>query len=407
MWIIDRLRGEQRALTFESVWGHDREWEGWAKTSSGASVTVESAMRVSAMWRCVNLLMDDVSTQPVDVVDTDGSYRRRLPKPDWMRRPDPNDRNLTFQRHLAQAVFSVLTDGNIFTEAFPSTLPNEVAAIRAREPGKVVVRRDPVAGEVQFVERGLVQTWREIVHIPLVVPPGKDRGLNPVDAAREGLGTGLASQEWSNRFFSNGATLSGYIEHPGNPLEPELERMQSAFARRHQGTRKSHAFGVLTGGAKWHPLSATPKDSMLIELWQWVVEDTARFFGIPPFKVGSTAPGAVAYASTTNARIDYAQGPVLSLTRKLEAGYSRLLPDGQEMRIDLNGLMRGDVEARFRAYGVGLDKKVYTRDEVRAWEDLSPADAAAGLDSDNGGFLESPNNNAPGGAPAATGGTDG
>lgn len=404
MWIIDRLRGEQRAIDRIEAYGRDVDW-GFTNTAAGASVDVESAMRVSAFWRCVNLLADDISTQPTDVVDSDGPYRRRLAKPAWMRYPDPHDRNLTFQRHLAQAIFSVLTEGNIFTEAFPSTLPGDALSLRVRDPWKVKVKRDPVNG-LTYEEKDLVQTWREVVHIPLVVPPGKDRGLDPISAAREGLGTGLASTEFSNRYFSNGTVMTGLVKSKTNLSTEKIDALKAQFAVRHQGARKSHLVGVLTGDAEYQQLSATPKDSMLIELWQWVVEDTARYFGIPPFKVGSTAPGAVAYASTTNARIDYVQGPVLALTRKLEAGYSRLLPDGQVLRIDLNGLLRGDQAQRFQVYGAGLDRQVFTKDEVRAWEDLLPIDEAIAAAGPNGGLLETPNNNDPGAAPVAAGGTD-
>jgi HK97 family phage portal protein len=395
VWIIDRLRGEQRTITPNDVWGRAADW-GFANTASGASVTVESAMRIGAFWRCVNLLADDISTQPIDVVDSDGSYRRRLAKPQWMRMPDPEDRNITFQRHIAQAIFSILTDGNIFTEAFPSTLPNEVFSLRVRAPEKIKIERDPVKGGVTFVQKNLVQDWRQIVHIPLVVPAGKDRGLNPIDAAREGLGTGLASQEFSNRYFSNGTVMSGIVESPTAMSNEAIEQMRTQFALKKQGVRHSHLLGIITGNATYKQLSATPKDSMLIELWNWVVEDVARYFGIQPYKVGSTSPGAVAYASTSNSRLDYVEGPVLALTRKLEGGYSRLLPDGQQMRVDLNGLKRGDIETRFKVYATGLDKQVYTKDEVRAWEDLSPMDEAISGAGKNGGLLETPNNNAPG-----------
>lgn len=390
MWIADRLRAREakRALTYEQVYGHDLDWDR-GNTAAGVRVDTESAMRSSAMFACARLLAFDISTQPFDVVDDSGSTRRRLPPPRWLTRPTSNA-NDTRDRHFSDVVVSLLTDGNAFTHVLPSVLEPEFVYVL--DPRKVTIRGTP-EGDRYVYDRAVLGDG-QVLHIPYLRLPGRQRGMNPIDAAREGIGIGLASQEFGNRYFSNGTTMSGIVEVPaGVTVDPENLRDQ--FAKRQQGLRKSHLVGVLTGGAKFRELSATPKDSMLVELWQWVVEDTARYYGIPPFKVGSQQPGAVAYASTSNARIEYVQSAVLPLVRKVEAAYSRLLPEGQSLRIDLNGLLRGDQAQRYAAYHTFLNDQIGTRDEVRAWEDLPPADQAPGIGSEHGGFLETPNNNAP------------
>jgi phage portal protein BeeE len=71
---------------------------------------------------------------------------------------------------------------------------------------------------------------------------------------------------------------------------------------------------------------------------------------------------------------------------RLEKAYSRLLPRGSYIKLNVAALMRGDAAARAQFYQIALQNKWMTRDEVRVFEDMEPM----GL-----GFLETPNNNPP------------
>ena len=58
-----------------------------AQTPSGVAVTPATALRLSAVWACIRLLADTVSTLPVDTYRT-GS-REPLDKPAILTRPRP------------------------------------------------------------------------------------------------------------------------------------------------------------------------------------------------------------------------------------------------------------------------------------------------------------------------------
>jgi hypothetical protein len=178
------------------------------------------------------------------------------------------------------------------------------------------------------------------------------------------------------------------IEAPaGSAIDATV--LKKEMERSHKGASKSHAIGVLVG-ATFKPISVDADKSQLYELKEQVVEDVARGFGIPPFMVGSTKPGAVAYASTTNAVVSYVTHAVLPIVDLLEGAYSDLIPGGDTyVKLNLNHLLRGDQPSRFSAYQVGLQNRFIKVDEVRGWEDWEPFGESAG-----GGFLETPNNSA-------------
>ena len=402
--ILRRLRSpEKRALTWPQVWGSDREYA-YSNTAAGIHVNTEQALRLSTVWACVNLLAKDISGLPLHAFRELGPQQKEaLPTPGWLRYPT-NDPNVNTIQHLSEVVVSMLVDGNAFVQVAPSVeLPDMLTVIDPRK-----VRMETTRGETLYHVQGGNRplTPDEMIHIPLIRLPGERRGLNPIEADREGIGLGLAAEAHGASWFGNGATLSGIIALPeGSDLEAaEIDRIREDFKKRHVGARKSHAVGILTGGATFSPLSMSNRDSQYLELRKYQVEDIARLYNIPPHMIGSQEPGAVGYASVEQKAIDYVQHAVQPIVQRIEAAYDRLLPGqrppfnrGQRtyFRFNMDGLLRGDQKSRYEAYQIALNAKFAKVDEVRAREDWPP------FGGTEGGFLQTPNNNAPAGEPNA------
>jgi HK97 family phage portal protein len=390
MTVLSKLT--QRGLTPQQVFGTG--FEDWSRGNSaaGMSVTQDTARKLVAIWACQRLLTNSISTMPVHVLRKVGDKRVPVTDPTWMREPteNPND---TFVDHVADVVMSLVSDGNAFIRALHSVAMAEYLYVLMPQSIKVDSSRMP------YVSRELgAMGWNDIVHITLARNPGAGkRGLSPVDAAADTIGLGLAAQEFASRYFANGTVLSGIIETPpGMAMTDDAKKsLRDAFENKHQGSRKSHALGVLTGGATFKELSGHPAQAQLLELRKFQVEDIARLYGIPPHMIGSQEPGAVAYASVEQRSIDYVTNAVQPLVVKIEQAYQRLLPPDHYLKFNLSALLRGDVKTRWEAYQIALQSKAMTTDEIRAFEDLEPADDAKGVGTEHGGFLETPNNNPP------------
>lgn len=402
MGLLDRLRAANGALNAYALraitpqdFARGRDIDEWFETRSGEPVTFDTVIGIQHVWACVTLLVNDIRKLPPDTFRDVGEGRRvPIDKPGWMHYPDPTDSNTRFRDHVAQAVLSLLVDGNAFLYAWPSVFNVEV--LFALDPSKVDIKNG------RYHVRGYNEplTDLNIRHVRNLVKPGERRGLNPIQAAREGFGLTLAAEQFGQRFFSNGAVMSGVIEAPAG-ANLDAQKLKEDFNAKHDAKRKAHAIGVLTGGATFKAMSFSPEDTQFLALRKYQLEDAARLFHIPPFKIGSTEPGAVAYASTSNARIDYVQSAIEPIVVLLEDAYSDLIPgDDTYMKFNLNALLRGDPGARYTAYHSMLQDAVITKDEVRRWEDWGPADEAIGIDSEYGGFLQTPNNTADPSAPA-------
>jgi HK97 family phage portal protein len=380
--ILGRILGERRMLTPQQSWARGLTFG--ARASTGDTIDLAKAMTLPVFQRCVNLYVDDIAQLPWDVSRKVGEARVPIEAPEWMERP-ALDPSYTWTDHVSDVVFSLVTDRNAFIRCYPNRY--SVTALEVLDPEQVTVS---TSGSPVYRIRGTNTdlTPLEVVHIRAPKSPGRTRATSRVDMLRESIALGLAAEQFGGQFFADGATMSGMVEVPvGSVVDPVELRRQLDDA--HKGKDRAHAIGVLTGGATWKQTQSTARDAQLIELKEAVVEDVARGFGIPPYLVGSTSPGAVAYASTSNARVDHVVHGIVGLVHRIEIAYSALIPGADTFtRIGLNALLRGDQTSRYQAYTTGLQNRFIKVDEVRGWEDLEPFG-----EEDGGGFLETPNNN--------------
>ena len=320
---------ERRALTMQTVFSRDLDLLPM-RNEAGIHVSQRNALNDTAIWGAVTLLAGDISGLPAKAYREVGDLRQPLPsQPTWINRPDPLDPTITWPVHIASGALSILLDGSLFVLVEPDVFNPE--RLQVLNPTIVHVRKSGRVPtyDIRAADRSDTLTAANILHAPLFMRPGDLRGISPIDEHAEAIGLSRAAEKYSARFFGSGATLSGIVEVPptaGDYTEDDIKSLREQFNKTHGGWKKSYALGVLTGGAKWVPTSANPKDSQLIELRAYQVEEAARIYGIPPHMVGSQQPGAVAYASVEQRSIDYVTHTLARYLAPLEAAYSRLVP---------------------------------------------------------------------------------
>jgi HK97 family phage portal protein len=377
----------ERGITAEDMWGPSADmWRD--QVAAGERVDSDTAMRSIAVQAAVRLLVNDIGSLPTDTFRKEGLGRKPISPPVWVEDPNPLDPNETWEDHIKQVVYSLTTTGHSFTRCHPNRF--RVEGVEVLDPLNVDIQ--PFRGNVVYDVKGVgALSPADIVSIPWILAPGKKRGMNPIEAAKQGIGIALASDQFVGSYFGDGTILSGVIEFPlgVDPTDAQIEGIKKDFKRKHQGARKSHAVGALTGGAMYKPFEVSNRDAQLLELRDQIVEEVARLFGIPPHMLGSQKPGAVGYASVEQRSIDYVTHAVLPIVSRIEKGYSRLMRGQQTyIKFNLNGLLRGDLAARAAYYDSLLNSKIMRREEVRNLEDLP-------FDAEGVGYLETPNNNAP------------
>ncbi|MBF0847876.1 phage portal protein, partial [Streptococcus danieliae] len=76
------------------------------------------------------------------------------------------------------------------------------------------------------------------------------------------IGMAIATEEYGAKFFANGATPSGILEHPGVVKDPD--KMRESWTRGFSGNN-SHKVAILEEGMKYTPISIAPNEAQFLE----------------------------------------------------------------------------------------------------------------------------------------------
>lgn len=348
-------RSESRAVQ-ATAWG---DWGDTGRTWSGNDVTAKSSLQLLTVYGCNRFICDGISTLPVDTF--------RTTTPAIIEEPAPG---VDFISWATQFLTSLLLAGDFF--GWRVYQGSTLAGVLPLDPGAVDVYREN--GRKRFRVNGADVDPFNVMHVTGIMWPGSDRGLSPVEYARQGIGMGMAAQEYGARFFDQDSTPSGVIEVPGE-LEPTKAReMARSWQKKHAGKGKVGLPGVLQGGAVWKATAVNNEQAQFLETRQFTAaEIAAEMFLIDPPEMGIGVQGqSLTYTNQEQRNTRKVQVTFLPWIVRLERALTSMLPPGPPVKLNVNGLLRGDTKTRFETYKIGLDTGVLEPDEVRALEDLPP-----------------------------------
>lgn len=342
-------------------------------TFAGVYVDKDVALTLPALWRCVSLNAETIASLPVDCYARRGSDRVPYAKPSWLTRPSQNYSWFDF---ICEVQTSLELDGNAFI--LKVVAGDRIVDLLQLPPEQVEVKfaseipGAPIIYVLRTLQGDKVFAATEIIHIRAMTQPRQLRGMSPIRYLAQTTGLGLAAQQYAANFFGEGATLSGVIETTVNMKEEDALRLQESMKKRHGGVSKSHAIGVLTGGATWKPLSVNPEESQFLLSQKFSATQIATFYGVPPEYVAE-AEGAKGYVTGLYARqMQWLQTGLLPRLKRLEIAFSDLLPRPAYVRFNVDGLLRADPQERAQLCAAMIMNQAMTPNEWRALEDMNP-----------------------------------
>lgn len=344
----------------------------WNPAPSSTSVTDEQALKVSAVYACLRLLSDAVSTMPLDTFRRiDGTRIPFRPRPTWLDFHDPAPRRIDF---LTQVVMSLLTDGNAFIAVLRDQLGSPVA-LWVLDPQSVSIRRE--SGVVIFTVDGTDFTPLDIVHIPWLVLPGRLRGLSPLGAARETVAVGAAAQRFGAQFFAGGALPGAVIEVEQKLSEEAAKQTIDQWRAQHEGIKQG-GVGLLSAGAKLNKIGINPEDAQFLETRKFTVSDVARIFGVPPHLIGDASNSTSWGSGLAEQNVAFGQLSLTPIVERVEAALDWILTtDGLAdvfVKLNMDARFRGSLKDRYAAYDLAIAAGFMTVNEVRRLEDMAPVD---------------------------------
>lgn len=369
-----------------------------AVSASGASVSADSALRLSVVYACVRVLSESVAKIPLRMMRGVNEVVTAHPLSRLVSRR-PNRWQTAFE-------FREMLQGHL---CLRSNAYAQIVYAANGDPAELVpLHPDRVTPEQigDFAMRYIVTDWQgrqrtltqdEVLHIRQL-PLDGFVGLSTVATQREPIGSALSAQEYAGRFFRNGAKHGGmWIEMPGK-FEDDAARAKFRAAWR-ASLSGSNAFDtpVMDRGMKLHELGMTNADAQFIESRKYSDSDLCRMFLVPPHMVGILDRATNNNIEQQSA--EFYQGTLMGLFRRWEEAFEvQLLTDDEAVELrfefDVRQLLRANSEARSTYWHNAISDGWLTRNEVRREEGYEPL---PGLDEP----LHPLNMGSNGGAPGA------
>jgi len=364
--VLNRLI--ERRGAYQTLFGSGMLFE--RPSSSGMTVNEDTSLRLSAVYACVRLISDTISTLPYDqFVRRDGQRFPYRPKDGWVDRPSTEMPRTTFWK---QVIISLLLDGNAFVMITRSG--NEIVDLTPLNPKQVRVKREN-GRKVFVVNESQTLTSDQVLHVTEMLMPGEIRGTSRIMQAKESLGLGLALEEYAATFFGNGAYAGGVLEFPEKLSPEQRKEIRETWNQTHQGPRRAHRVGMLWGGGKFNPLTVDPSASQLVDQRKFAVEEIARIFRVPPFMLGVSENAAMAFASIEQQQLFFRQHTIQPYVEMLEDHFQSLLENPRSfIKFNMSSIVRADLQTRYQSYNTALLAGFMSVNDVRALEDKGPVD---------------------------------
>ena len=211
-------------------------------TTSGKAVTERSAMQMTAVYSCVRILSEAIAGLPIHLYryGEGGSKEKAINHPLYFLlhdEPNPEMTSFVFRETL---MTHLLLWGNAYAQIIRNG-KGEVVALYPLMPNRMTVNRDE-NGELYYeyqTSQDEAHTMNgsrvrlqpsDVLHVPGLGFDGLV-GYSPIAMAKNAIGMAIACEEYGAKFFANGATPGGILEHPGVVKDPERvrESWNSAF----------------------------------------------------------------------------------------------------------------------------------------------------------------------------------
>lgn len=356
-----------------SIW--DRAFSGMyigRKTASGQNVTPQKSMTLSSYYSAIRNISEDVGKLPLRIYKATATGRENVKNSInniFFNYPNPEMTPMSFKETMTA---NCLGWGNAYAEIVRDYIGNPIYLYPIHPTCIKVKRNDNNEIYYEFTEQNstkIINSY-DMFHLKGLGGDGII-GYSVYQFASESIGTALSAQEFAGSFFGNGSTLGGVLEYP-NKLKPEArDNLRKSWEQRHQGADNAHKIAVLEEGITWKQTSVNPRDAQFLELKKFSVTEIARWFRIPPHKIGDLERST--YSNIEHQSIEYVQDTLTPwLVRWEEEIKRKLIDDDNEFaKFSIQALMRGDSKSRAEYYRSQLNIGALSPNEIRKLEELN------------------------------------
>jgi HK97 family phage portal protein len=357
----------------------------FGRSTSGKPVNERTAMQTTAVYSCVRILAEAIASLPLHIYKYKEGGGKELVYDHPLYtilhdEPNPEMTSFVFRETLmshlliwGNAYAQIIRDGAGRVLGLYPLLPNQMDVDRD-EHGRLVYTYSRQSDEnPNFKVTGDIKLRSEdVLHIPGLGFDGLV-GYSPIAMAKNAVGMTLACEEYGASFFANGANPGGVLEHPGVLKDPS--KVRESWNSVYRGTNNAHKIAVLEEGMKYQQIGIPPEEAQFLETRKFQLNEIARLYRIPPHMIGDLDKSSFSNIEQQSLEfVKYTLDPwVIRWEQSLQKA---LLLPGEKgnyfIKLNVDGLLRGDYESRMNGYSVGRQNGWFSANDIREMEDMNP-----------------------------------
>ena len=205
-------------------------------------------------------------------------------------------------------------------------------------------------------------------------------GLPTLVAGGEAMSMQIESNRSAARTFASGLRAGGFFKLPENRQafnDVQLAKFNSELKKFSEPQNTSRWLPLLPGMEPVANIAyrIDPVTAELLQSRYFGIEEICRFMGVPPPLIGHTDKASSWASSIENLNQFLVTYTMLPQAIRFENQIGlKLLGRNERSRLrpkfNMDALLRGDIEKRFKTYEIGLENDIYSVNEVRDKENM-------------------------------------
>jgi len=342
-----------------------------------ASVSMEDALGVPAVWAAVNFISGTIAGLPMNVYIKDSKGNKKK-----ARATDPtqimlhnavNDDLSSFQWRFDMFSTGVLTDGRFvsYIERDETGRPVNIFPL----PGASVKRLGNGRKQYSHKAGGKTSVYdqSEVIDVPFMLQSDLLSHRSPLRQCAVAIGKAVNANEYGAKLFKNGGLPAFALQGPfGSEKSAARAADQIAEATR-EAARKGGNVLAIPVGHRLDPLGGDPEKMQMVETMRFMIAEVGRIFSLPPVFLQDLSEGI--RSDVEQQDLHLVKHTLMRWLKQLEGEMNlKLFGRGSNRFVEFNidGLLRGDFKTRMEGNARAIQTGQLTPNEARAMDNREP-----------------------------------
>lgn len=345
---------------------------GFNRSHSGVTVTEESAMGLTAVTRCINIISNSIAKLPRQLMEVkdDGDMVPAVKHPLYnliSNKPADLYTKFNWDRNM-------LTYRTGYGNAYGYIKRNKFAQVEeiiplfpwACRPYYILNELVYYNADPRYPEIPKVLKPYEVFHLKGMTLDGF-LGRSPIRQHAESIGISLATETYGATFFQNNGVPDIAVVYP-NELTPAQAKFNKEMWKEHHNGDNAHSPAHLGGGIKIEKLGVSPEDAQLVVNRKYGKLEVATIFGVPPHMLADL--DRATFSNIEQQSLDFITNTLMEYAVEIESEFhDKILFENDKTRYkivyDFGELMRGDMAAMGEFISKMINVGVYSQNDGR------------------------------------------